>query len=213
MTRTGNIKVLDLLAKASSIMADGEVMQLENSNDINLTLAKYFDIIFGKTAVLFSASCEAGALINNVSKQKILALKEFGKNLGIIFQIVDDILDYSSQEETLGKEIGNDFFEGKITLPIILTYNKATKDEKDFLAKTFLENFDSNKQDKEKFSKTLKLIEKYDSLNGCKDLAFSYREKSISELEIFNDNSAENDLYKESLVTVLDYCIERIKWF
>ena len=147
---------------------------------------------------------------NNKEKE---ALEFYGKNLGLTFQIADDALDYNSQINSFGKKVGNDFFEGKITLPIILTYNKATKDEKDFLAKTFLENFDSNKQDKEKFSKTLKLIEKYDSLNGCKDLAFSYREKSISELEIFNDNSAENDLYKESLVTVLDYCIERIKWF
>lgn len=211
MTKTKNIEVLNLLAQASSIMADGEVMQLENSNDINLTLEKYCEIIFGKTAILFSASCEAGALINNASNQKVLALREFGKNLGIIFQIVDDILDYSSQEETFGKEIGNDFFEGKITLPIILTYSKATKDEKEFLSKTFLENFDSNEQDKEKFLKTLNLIKKYDVLDDCKNLAFSYREKSISKLRVFDDSSYENELYRKCLITVLDYCIERIK--
>lgn len=205
MVRSKNLAVLDLLAKASSIMADGEVMQLENSSNIALLEEKYFEIIFGKTAVLFSAACESGALINNCLENEILALRNFGKNLGIIFQIVDDILDYSSQEKILGKEIGNDFFEGKITLPVILTRQKANDAEQKFIAEIFEQNFLSNEKNQNNFSEFLKLMEKYDGLGECKKLAKHYHLMALKNLEIFS-NSQE----KENLITILDYSSSRI---
>src|SRR3989338_1359194 len=125
MVKSDNIKILDLLAKTSSIMADGEVLQLENSNNIAISQEKYFDIIFRKTAILFASATKTGALVSGAKTAEIKALQDFGKNLGMVFQIVDDILDYVANTAEFGKEIGSDFFEGKITLPIILVYKLA----------------------------------------------------------------------------------------
>ncbi len=130
MVKSNSIKVLDLLSNTSRIMSDGEVMQLMNSSDIDIKEDKYIQIISQKTAILFAAATSVGAIISNSSAQEEQALYDFGINLGIAFQIMDDILDYSSSSNVLGKEIGDDFFEGKVTLPIIIAYEKANNDEK-----------------------------------------------------------------------------------
>ena len=205
MVRTGNLAVLDLLAKASSTMADGEVMQLENSSDVALTQEKYLEIIFGKTAVLFEAACESGALLNNRSDLEIVALRDFGKNLGIIFQIVDDMLDYSSQEQVLGKEIGNDFFEGKVTLPIILTYQKAGDTEQKFISEIFTKRLITAGKNQNDFAEILALIEKHGGLRDSKSLASNYRHLALNNLEIFPDSS-----FKSDLIEILDYSLARI---
>lgn len=205
MVRTGNLAVLDLLAKASSTMADGEVMQLENSSDVALTQEKYLEIIFGKTAVLFAAACASGALINQRSDAEIAALRDFGKNLGIIFQIVDDVLDYSSQEQVLGKEIGNDFFEGKVTLPIILTHQKASDTEKKFIAEIFTKRLLTAEKNQNDFAEISALIEKHGGLADSKSLASNYRHLALSNLEIFPDSS-----FKSDLIEILDYSLARI---
>ncbi len=205
MVRTSNLAVLDLLAKASSTMADGEVMQLENSSDVALTQEKYLEIIFGKTAVLFSAACESGALINKRCDAEISALRDFGKNLGIIFQIVDDVLDYSSQERVLGKEIGNDFFEGKVTLPIILTYKKASDTEQKFISEIFTKRLLTAEKNQNDFAEILALIEKHGGLADSKSLASNYRHLALSNLEIFPDSS-----FKSDLIEILDYSLARI---
>lgn len=205
MVLSGNLAVLDLLAKASSTMADGEVMQLENSSDIHLSKEKYFEIIFGKTAVLFSASCEAAALINEASTQEIQALREFGKNLGNIFQIVDDVLDYSAKEEVLGKDVGNDFFEGKVTLPIILTLEKASENDRKIIADLFAKNLMQDERNFDDFKIILQIMEKYNALELAKNLASQHHELAIKNLEIFPNNSA-----KENLITILEYSAARI---
>jgi octaprenyl-diphosphate synthase len=205
MVLSENLEVLGLLAKASSIMADGEVMQLQNSNDIALSEEKYFEIIFGKTAVLFSAACEVGALINNRPQAEISALKNFGKNLGIIFQIVDDMLDYSAKEKTLGKDIGNDFFEGKVTLPIILTYRKASAADQKIISDLFAKNLIASAQNQDDFAKILQLIEKYDGLNSAKELALEYHNLALKNLDIFPASKA-----REDLISVLEYSSARI---
>lgn len=205
MVRCKNLRVLDLLAKASSIMADGEVMQLQNSNDVALSQEKYFEIIFGKTAVLFSAACESGALINNRPELEVTMLREFGKNLGTIFQIVDDVLDYSSQTQVLGKDVGDDFFEGKVTLPIILTYKKADEAEQKLIAELFAKNFMNNEKNQNDFAEILALLKKYDGLGMAKDMALSHQKAAIKNLEIFPDSPA-----KQGLITVLNHSFLRI---
>lgn len=205
MVLSKNLAVLDLLAKASSTMADGEVMQLENSSDINLSKEKYFDIIFGKTAVLFSASCEAPALINGGSSEEISALREFGKNLGNIFQILDDMLDYSAKEEVLGKDVGNDFFEGKVTLPIILTLEKADENDRKIISDLFAKNLMQNERNFDDFKIILQIMEKYNGLGMAKNLARQHHQLAIKNLEIFPNSAA-----KENLITVLEYSAARI---
>jgi octaprenyl-diphosphate synthase len=205
MVRSKNLRVLDLLAKASSVMADGEVMQLENSSDVALSQEKYFEIIFGKTAVLFSAACESGALINNRSEAEITALREFGKNLGIIFQIIDDLLDYSSQEAVLGKEIGNDFFEGKVTLPIILAYEKSDELQRKQIADMFSKNLFTAEKNQSEFAEMLSLLEKLDAFELCKRSVAQHCNLALKNLEIFPDSS-----FKQDLIAILDYSSARI---
>jgi octaprenyl-diphosphate synthase len=205
MVRSKNLRVLDLLSKASSIMADGEIMQLENSSDVALTQEKYLEIIFGKTAVLFAAACESGALINNRSEKEILALRDFGKNLGIIFQIVDDMLDYSAQESVFGKNVGNDFFEGKITLPIILTYKQASESEQKFISEIFTKNLIASEKNQNDFAEILTLIEKYDGFKVARNMALDHKALALENLEIFPDSVAKRDL-----IAILEYSLVRI---
>jgi octaprenyl-diphosphate synthase len=205
MVKSQNLAILDLLAKTSSIIADGEVLQLQNSTNIDLTAEKYFEIIFGKTAVLFSACCEVGALLNNRSKEEIEALRLFGKYLGMVFQIVDDILDYSSDESTLGKDIGNDFFEGKVTLPIIKTYQKADLANKKLISDMFANNFKQSTKNQNDFVKISELINKFDGINEAKEIAKSLANQALAQLNIFPDN-----VYKNNLSTILEYSLQRI---
>ncbi len=205
MVKSENLTVLDLLARSSSIMADGEVMQLENSSDVALSKEKYLEIIFGKTAVLFSAACKSGALINNALEDKIFRLGEFGKNLGIVFQMVDDILDYASNQQTLGKDLGNDFFEGKVTLPIILTYKAASNEDKALIADLFSKNLIATDKNYDDFKTILSLIEKYHALDLAKSEAIFYKEMALKNLEIFPDSFAKN-----ALITTLNYALSRL---
>lgn len=205
MVLSDDLRILDLLAKTSSIMADGEVMQLQNSSDIALKEEKYLEIIFGKTAVLFSAACEVGALINKRPELEVTALKNFGKNLGIIFQIVDDILDYSSKEDVLGKDVGNDFFEGKVTLPIIFTYQKADEKDKKIIADLFQKNLIGSEKNQDDLNKILQLIEKYQAISACKNLAKKHHEAALENLKIFADCKE-----KQSLIIILNYSSQRI---
>jgi octaprenyl-diphosphate synthase len=205
MVLSKDLRILDLLSKTSAIMADGEVMQLENSSDLAISQEKYFEIIFGKTAVLFSAAAEVGALMNQKNNKEITALREFGKNLGIVFQIIDDLLDYSSKEEVLGKDLGNDFFEGKVTLPIIFTYQKANLEDKKIIKDLFDKNLISVEKNQEDFVLILELIQKYQILDLTRKTALAYHEKALENLSIF-DNCEE----KQNLLAILDYSIARL---
>ena len=124
MVKTKNLEVLANLAKASSVISEGEIAQLEliNSNDVNLN--KYLDVIAAKTARLFAESCRNSALVAGVDSSYEKLLYDFGFNLGMIFQVIDDVLDYFGDKNLLGKNIGDDFFENKITLPVIMLHNE-----------------------------------------------------------------------------------------
>ncbi len=206
MVKSNSIKVLDLLSNTSRIMSDGEVMQLINSSDIDITEKKYTQIISQKTAILFAAATSVGAIISKADQEKERALYDYGINLGIAFQIMDDILDYSSSSNVFGKEIGNDFFEGKVTLPIIITYKRANNSEKQKIKEIFSQNLMSDAKDQDLLQEIIFLIRKYDALNIAKSKALSYHQKALDDLGIFPDSEA-----KEMLISLLDYAIGRKK--
>ena len=137
MVEDGSLEILKLLSSTSSKIAQGEVLQLEYKNEIDILEETYFNIINLKTASLFAASTKVGACITDKSKKEKDALESYGRNLGIAFQIADDALDYYSTKTIFGKEIGKDFFEGKVTLPIIFLYQKINIEEKFFLETIF----------------------------------------------------------------------------
>ena len=137
MVDDGSQEVLKLLSSVSSEIAQGEILQLQFEKQVDMVEKNYIDIIAAKTSSLFGASMRIGGCINNKSNKEKEALESFGRNLGICFQITDDILDYSSKEKIFGKKIGNDFKEGKLTLPIILLFQKSIGKEKDKLINLF----------------------------------------------------------------------------
>lgn len=204
MVKDGSLDVLDVLSRTSQIMADGEVLQLTNSNDVKISEEKYLEIISAKTAVLFSAATEVGAIISDSEKPQRNALKNFGNHLGIAFQIMDDVLDYSSKTETLGKSIGDDFFEGKVTMPIIITYQKATNDEKNKIKKLFADNLINEEKNPQSFAEIMQLVTKYKSLQESALKAQEYRNHAIKDLSIFADKEEKN-----MLLTILEYSINR----
>ena len=136
MVEDGSLKVLKILSRASSIIAEGEVLQLTTANDTSTTEDVYLDVIAAKTAALFAAACEISGVVAEQGERVETALSTYGKYLGIAFQIVDDVLDYSAKQATLGKTVGDDFREGKITLPIILAFHRGDDSERDFWNRT-----------------------------------------------------------------------------
>ena len=137
MVEDGNIEVLKLLSSTSSIIAQGEILQLQHKGEVDMLEETYLKIISSKTAELFAAATKVGAILSEMKTKEKEALEFYGRNLGLTFQIADDTLDYNSELKIFGKNIGQDFYEGKITLPIILLFQKANKDEKETLKKTF----------------------------------------------------------------------------
>lgn len=208
MVKDGSLDVLDTLSKTSGVMADGEVMQLTNSNDIEIAQSKYLEIISCKTAVLFAAATKVGAIISNLDPSQQKALEDFGTNLGVAFQIIDDVLDYSSDEKTFGKKVGNDFCEGKVTLPIILTYQKANDAEKSVIKTIFADNLikGENEKNEESFTQVMDLISKYNAINESRNKALFYHDLAVSNLKDFPEKPA-----KSMLLDILQYGISRQK--
>jgi len=185
MVEDGSQEILKLLSFTSSKIAQGEVLQLEYKGEIDILEEIYFDIINSKTAALFAAATRVGACITNRSKKEKDALESYGRNLGIAFQIADDALDYYSTKTIFGKEIGKDFFEGKITLPIIFLCQKANSNEKIFLEKIFKKK----NRSKLELMETQKLIEKYNSISSCFVRAKHFVNISYNALNIFNPSN------------------------
>ena len=140
MVEDGNLEVLKLLSSTSSKIAQGEILQLQHQGEVDMLEETYLKIISAKTAELFAAATKVGAILSNVKNKEKEALEFYGRNLGLTFQIADDTLDYNSEMKLFGKEIGQDFYEGKITLPIILLFQNAEKKEKEKLKDIFLKD-------------------------------------------------------------------------
>ena len=182
MIEDGSQEVLKLLSSTSSKIAQGEVLQLEYKGEIDILEETYFDIINSKTAALFAAASRIGACITDRNKKEKDALESYGRNIGLAFQIADDALDYYSTKTIFGKEIGKDFYEGKVTLPIIFVYQKANRDERNFLEKIFRKI----NRSKEEFQEVQNLIKKYDSITACFNRAEYFVNISYNALSIFN---------------------------
>jgi len=182
MVEDGSQEILKLLSSTSSRIAQGEVLQLEHKGEIDMLEETYFNIINMKTAVLFSAATRVGACLGNKSKKEKDALESYGKNLGLAFQIADDALDYFSSKNIFGKEIGKDFYEGKTTLPLIIIFQRANREERTFLK----EIFKKNKRTKDDFSETLALINKYKAVEATFKRAEYFVNIAYDALGIFN---------------------------
>ena len=190
MVEDGNIEVLKLLSSTSSIIAQGEILQLQHKGEVDMLEETYLKIISSKTAELFAAATKVGAILSEMKTKEKEALEFYGRNLGLTFQIADDTLDYNSELKLFGKNIGQDFYEGKITLPIILLFQKANKDEKETLKKTFAKK-ERNQND---LNYTLSLIKKYDIINSCYQKAKHYINLSSNSLSVFKDSEEKNIL-------------------
>ena len=190
MVEDGNIEVLKLLSSTSSIIAQGEILQLQHRGEVDMLEETYLKIISSKTAELFAAATKVGAILSEMKTKEKEALEFYGRNLGLTFQIADDTLDYNSELKLFGKNIGQDVYEGKITLPIILLFQKANKDEKETLKKTFAKE-ERNQND---LNYTLSLIKKYDIINSCYQKAKHYINLSSNSLSVFKDSEEKNIL-------------------
>ena len=195
MVEDGNLEVLKLLSSTSSKIAQGEILQLQHKGDIDMLEETYLKIISTKTAVLFSASTKVGAILANKKNNEKDALEFYGKNLGLTFQIADDILDYNSELKLFGKKIGNDFYEGKITLPIILLSQQINNIEKQSLK----DIFKKNKRSENDLKFTLDLILKYKIIKQCYKKAEHFISLASSSLSIFPDSEEKRVL--ENLTT------------
>jgi len=184
MVEDGSSEILKLLSSTSSIIAQGEVLQLEHKGEIDVLEETYFNIINMKTATLFAAATRVGACITDKSKKEKDALESYGKNIGMAFQIADDALDYYSKDIFFGKKIGKDFYEGKTTLPLIIIFQRANFEEKNFL----IEMFKKEKRNEDDFSETLALINKYKAVQASLKRAEYFVNVSYDALGIFEDS-------------------------
>ncbi|MBD1137589.1 polyprenyl synthetase family protein [Pelagibacterales bacterium SAG-MED43] len=192
MVEDGNLEVLKLLSSTSSKIAQGEVLQLQHQGEVDMLEETYLKIISAKTAELFAAATKVGAILSNAESKEKDALEFYGRNLGLTFQIADDTLDYNSELKLFGKKIGQDFFEGKITLPIILLFQKLENDEKKILIKIF----NKKTRTKDDLNNIISLINKYKIIQECYQKAQHYINLASNSLSVFKD-SKEKDILKK----------------
>ncbi|EJF86731.1 polyprenyl synthetase family protein [Bartonella rattimassiliensis] len=201
MVDVGSIEALSVLANAAAVIAEGEVMQLSAAKNIKINPSDYLKIINAKTAALFSAAAEVGPIIAGCGNKERSALRKYGTSLGLAFQLIDDALDYSGSTQNLGKNIGDDFREGKITMPVILAYERGNMVEKDFW-KQALENGNNNDG---AFAHAQHLMEKYDSITDTIEQAHTYGKHAIDALVPMNKNFA-----YDALIETVEFCIARV---
>ena len=200
MVAAGSLPALDILSSAAAVIAEGELMQLAAMNNAQISEDSYLDIIDAKTAALFAAAAEVGGVIADAETVEQKALAAYGRNLGIAFQLIDDALDYGSVNRVLGKNIGEDFAEGKMTLPVILAYHRG-----DTAARVFWEKaMGGPNDDPARLEHALKLMAETDALNDTVERARHYGDKAKDAIALF----AADDVQK-TLIRLVDFCIAR----
>ncbi|MEK9968194.1 MAG: polyprenyl synthetase family protein [Ferrovibrio sp.] len=201
MVNTGSLEVLRILANASAVIAEGEVLQLMTANDMDSSEADYLKVIESKTAALFAAACRVGAVIADRPQAEAEALDDYGRYLGIAFQLVDDALDYASDGATLGKNTGDDFKEGKVTLPIVLAFNKGSAAERDFWRRVIER---PEEQAAEDWPQALAYLERHGAIPETLARARMYGQKAHQALAPFAAGPM-----REALAEAVDFAIER----
>ncbi len=200
MVTDGSLRVLKILSRASAVIAEGEVMQLLTTNDTETSEEAYLDVIRAKTATLFAAAARIGAVIADRPRVEEEALESYGMNLGIAFQLIDDVLDYSADQAALGKTVGDDFREGKISLPVVLAWRRGAPEERAFWRRT-LEKLEQRDGDLEH---AIALMEKRGALKDTVERARHYGAIARDALGIFPDGDI-----KDAMSEAIDFAIER----
>jgi len=200
MVSDGSLRVLKILSRASAVIAEGEVMQLLTTNDTETSEEAYLDVIRAKTATLFAAAARIGAVIADRPRVEEEALESYGMNLGIAFQLIDDVLDYSADQAALGKTVGDDFREGKISLPVVLAWRRGAPEERAFWRRT-LEKLEQRDGDLER---AFALMEKRGALKDTVERARHYGAIARDALGIFPDGDI-----KDAMSEAIDFAIER----
>jgi len=186
MTEDGSLKVLKILSSASAIIAEGEVSQLTAQRQIETSEERYLGIIGAKTAALFAAASRISAVVAECDDRKEQALDDYGRNLGIAFQLVDDAIDYDSDASQMGKDQGDDFREGKMTLPVILAYARGSEEEREFWRAAIA----GRRTTDEDLAHAVALIRSHDALDATRERARLFAQRAIDALSIFPDGKA-----------------------
>jgi len=195
-----NFKILDLFVALTQTMVEGELLQLTWQRKIDVPEDVYFDLTYRKTACLFSACVRLGALLAVKSNAEEDQLSAYGRNLGMSFQLIDDLLDFTSSEEILGKPIGNDLREGKVTLPLIYLLQRCSVEE----ARKVKSALEEGGFSAQRFSEILDLIDRYDALHAAREKAREFADEAKRCLEAFPDT-----LYRDALRSLPDFMLDR----
>ncbi|MET0013061.1 MAG: octaprenyl diphosphate synthase [Sedimenticola sp.] len=198
MVDVNNMRVMEILSTATNRIAEGEVLQLLNCNDPDTTEEKYREVILRKTATLFEAGAQLGAILNDATEEEEQALAAYGLHLGIAFQIIDDALDYSSSGEEIGKNIGDDLEEGKPTLPLIRAMDVGTPEQRSALREAI------EKGGREYIDVVMEAIESTDAIEYTSRLAVEEADKAKAALEILPPSS-----YRSALAALADFSVRR----
>ncbi|MGE0283995.1 MAG: polyprenyl synthetase family protein [Rhizobiaceae bacterium] len=201
MVEVGSLDALDILSTAASIIAEGEVMQLAAANNLETTEDEHFAVIKAKTAALFSAAAEVGPVIAGASRTDRAALRSYGMNLGLAFQLIDDALDYGGSAKDLGKNVGDDFREGKVTLPVILAYRRGSPEERIFW-KAAIED---HQADDAALERAIGLIKRHGAIGDTIARARHFGEIARDALGPLPATPQ-----KTALIEVIDFCISRV---
>ena len=201
MVDAGSMEALDVLSTASTVIAEGEVMQLAAAQSMETTEDDYLAVIRGKTAALFSAACEVGPILAGSDKPVRDAFRSYGMNLGLAFQLIDDALDYGGSKADLGKNVGDDFHEGKITLPVLLAYRRGNAEEQAFWRKAM----ESDSADENALAEAMELLAKHGAIPDTVARARHYGEMARDALAPLPAGP-----YKDAMLEVVEFCVSRV---
>lgn len=201
MVEDGSLKVLGILSHAAATIAEGEVLQLVTQNDLSTSEQRYLDVVRGKTAALFDAACRVGAVVADRPANEEQALADYGTNLGMAFQLVDDALDYAADQVTLGKTVGDDFREGKITLPVLAAYQAGDAEAREFWVRTI----EASEQTDADLDRAMSLIERSGAIRVTLDRAARFAGSAKDALAVFPDSAI-----RRALAGVADYTVNRV---
>ncbi len=200
MVDDGSLDVFRILSNAAAVIAEGEVLQITTTSNTATSEQAYLDVVRAKTGELFAAACRVGAIVAGRPSVEEEALRAFGLNLGIAYQIADDVLDYAARQQTLGKTVGDDFREGKITLPVILAVNRGSEDERGFWKRVL----DERAKDEDDFAKACAILQKREALRDALERSRHYAAIARDALGVFHESAV-----KAALLDIVDFSIKR----